>query len=103
MDGKMEKQHLFIYSERTPCTEMPTQKYLGQHITNELGIFLLLCHSHTQKLQHSGRNKEQEDTTELSRSPLLEAAAVTELPMPAGTANPNHLLKCDHKHKAAPV
>lgn len=82
---------------------MPSQKYLGQHITNELGIFLLLCHSHTQKLQHSGRNKKQEDTTELSRSPLLEAAAVTELPMPAGTANPNHLLKCDHKHKAAPV
>lgn len=41
--------------------------------------------------------------TELSRSPLLEAAAVTELPMPAGTANPKHLLKCNHNHKAAPV
>lgn len=40
-DGQrwMEKQHLFIYSEKTPCTEMPIQKHLGQHITNELAFF----------------------------------------------------------------
>lgn len=57
-DGQrwMEKQHLFIYGEKTPYTEMPAQKHLGQHITTELGIFLLLCHSQAQKLQHPGRN-----------------------------------------------
>lgn len=31
MDGQrwMEKQHIFIYSEKPSCTEMPTQKHLG--------------------------------------------------------------------------
>lgn len=90
-DGQrwMEKQHLLIYNEKTPCTEMPTKKHLGPAHHKWIGHFsITLPFPHSEvPLEKKKIKKRKSHFTEFSRSPLLEAAAVLELPMPAGTAN----------------